>query len=102
MPPRSRRRTLLPLVATGALLASFAVSPSAANAGRKVVTRIGTADVEANFTTPPAEPSDTTILDEVVRLIDATPAGETIQMAIYSITANYVYRAIARAKARGV
>src|SRR4051794_38477278 len=89
-------RSLIPLVTAGALCAPVAVAPITAAAADKVVTTIGRAEVEANFATPPAGGGDMTLLNEIVRLIDATPSGETIRMAIYSITANYVYDAIVR------
>ncbi len=66
-------------------------------------TQIGTARVWAHFTNPPARSGDDrTILNEVVRLIDRTPAGETIHAAIHSMAANPVSDAIVRAKKRGV
>jgi phosphatidylserine/phosphatidylglycerophosphate/cardiolipin synthase-like enzyme len=59
--------------------------------------------VYAHFTNPPsAAGNDPTILAELVRLVDATPAGEEIRIAIHSLTVNEVASALAAAKQRGV
>jgi len=63
--------------------------------------------IETHFTnprkpnTPPAPDAapdqDMAILDDLVRMIDDTPAGESIDIAVHSITVNKVQRAILRA-----
>ncbi|WP_394829670.1 phospholipase D-like domain-containing protein [Pendulispora albinea] len=66
-------------------------------------TTVGGYPVHVHFSNPPAfGGDDPTILDEVVRLLDATPAGETVRAAIHSLTANAVANALVAAKNRGV
>lgn len=61
-----------------------------------------TVRTETHFTDGLAEPRDETILDHLVRLIDATEKGESIDIAIHSITANPVAKAIIAAHEKGV
>lgn len=60
-----------------------------------VSTNLGGHPVWAHFNDPATDvagrgPEDRTILNELVRLIDATPSGGTIQGAIHSITGGTV------------
>jgi hypothetical protein len=56
-----------------------------------------------HFTNPPAHAGqDTNIIREAVRLIDATPPGETIHAAIHSLVLNNVVAALIAAQQRGV
>ena len=57
---------------------------------------------ETHFTDGLKEPRDETILNHLVRLIDDTDKGESIDIAIHSITANPVAKAILAAKKKGV
>ncbi|WP_394850584.1 phospholipase D-like domain-containing protein [Pendulispora brunnea] len=66
-------------------------------------TTIGGFPVHVHFTNPPAfAGDDRTILNEVTRLLNETPAGETVRAAIHSLTANGIYDALIAAKNRGV
>jgi phosphatidylserine/phosphatidylglycerophosphate/cardiolipin synthase-like enzyme len=56
-----------------------------------------------HFTDPTAHAGhDTNIIREAVRLIDATPQGETVHAAIHSLVLNNVVNALVAAKQRGV
>ncbi|HUS27987.1 MAG TPA: phospholipase D-like domain-containing protein [Kofleriaceae bacterium] len=56
-----------------------------------------------HFTNPAAHAGhDTNIIRETIRLIDATPKGETIHAAIHSLVLNNVVTALVAAKQRGV
>lgn len=57
---------------------------------------------ETHFTDGLKEPRDETILNHLVRLIDNTDKGESIDIAIHSITANPVAKAIIAARDKGV
>lgn len=87
-----------------ATVAPRAVSPNCnTTAPQSVTATVGSAQVEATFNDPVAHGGeDLAQLNEMIRLINCTPGGATIRMAIYSITANIVYRAISDAVARGV
>lgn len=87
-----------------AVVAPRAVSPNCnTTAPQSVTATVGSAQVEATFNDPVAHGGeDLAQLNEMIRLINCTPGGATIRMAIYSITANIVYRAISDAVARGV
>lgn len=66
-------------------------------------TTIAGVPVWAHFTNPPAfAGDDRTILNEVERLINATPPGARIRAAIHSLTANGIATALINAKNRGV
>lgn len=58
--------------------------------------------VETHFTDAKAPERDMAILGHVIRLIKDTPRGETIRIALHSLTANPVQAAIIDAKDRGV
>jgi hypothetical protein len=90
--------------AARAVSLSGAVSPNCNTvAPQSVTATVASAQVEATFNDPVAHGGqDVAQLNEMIRLINCTPAGATIRMAIYSITANIVYQAIADAKGRGV
>src|SRR3954467_14204642 len=78
-------------------MAISAASPrlAAAAAPAAVAARIGGQQVQAHFTNPRAHDGrDSTIHDEVVRLIDAAPPGSTIRGTIYSLTVQRVARAL--------
>lgn len=61
-----------------------------------------TVRTETHFTDANKEPRDETILNHLVRLIDDTDKGESIDIAIHSITANPVAKAIINAHEKGV
>ncbi len=102
---RMSRRVGVALATTAAVLAPitvFTAQPAHALQG-PVTTTIGTAQLEAVFSAPTADGNgDQRLLDQYIRLIDGTPAGESIRAGIYSIAANKVYDAFVRAKNRGV
>lgn len=125
--PRAHRRLLVAAVAialTGSLAVPSASAGPSAGAGpalasgsqpavvspdcntvapESVTATVASAEVEATFNDPVAHGGqDLAQLNEMIRLINCTPGGATIRMAIYSITANIVYRAIADAVGRGV
>jgi hypothetical protein len=83
---------------------SGTVSPNCNTVAPESVTAtVASAQVQATFNNPVAHSGqDVAQLNEMIRMINCTPAGATIRMAIYSITANIVYQAIADAKGRGV
>ena len=77
--------------------------PVAAAAPAAVSAQLGGQQVWAHFTNPRAHDGrDATIHDEVVRLIDAAPAGSTIRGTIYSLSVQPVARALVAAERRGV
>jgi len=77
--------------------------PAVAGAPGTVTALIGGQTVQAHFTNPRVHSGrDDTIHDEVVRLIDAAPAGSTIRGTIYSLTVQPVARALVAAEQRGV
>ncbi|HST49660.1 phospholipase D-like domain-containing protein [Jatrophihabitans sp.] len=90
--------------AVSAVSALGTVSPNCNTvAPQSVTATVASAQVEATFNDPVAHGGqDLAQLNEIIRLVNCTPGGATIRMAIYSITANTVYRAIADAVARGV
>jgi phosphatidylserine/phosphatidylglycerophosphate/cardiolipin synthase-like enzyme len=61
-----------------------------------------TVRTETHFTDAKKEPRDETILNHLVRLIEDTDKGESIDIAIHSITANPVAKAIIAAHEKGV
>lgn len=61
-----------------------------------------TVRTETHFTDANVAPRDETILDHLVRLIEDTDKGESIDIAIHSITANPVAAAIIKAHRKGV
>jgi hypothetical protein len=83
---------------------SGTVSPNCNTVAPESVTAtVASAQVQATFNNPVAHSGqDIAQLTEMIRMINCTPGGATIRMAIYSITANIVYQAIADAKGRGV
>lgn len=98
-----------PAAGAGPVLASAASQPSVVSpncntvAPESVTATVASAEMEATFNDPVAHGGqDLAQLNEMIRLINCTPSGATIRMAIYSITANIVYRAIADAVGRGV
>ena len=102
------RRRVVAGLAAAATLASMTVasvvtaSPSLAGQG-PVVTTIGGVEVEATFNDPVDHGGrDTAQLDHMIALVNGTPAGASIYLAIHSITANIVYDAIVAAVQRGV
>lgn len=58
--------------------------------------------VESHFTDGLRPTRDETILNDLIRLIDKTPEGAEIRIAIHSITANPVQRALQRAEKNNV
>jgi hypothetical protein len=63
----------------------------------------GDIPVWAHFANPVAGGGeDATIMNELIRLLDATPAGATVRGNIFSISVTKVLEAYARAKTRGV
>ena len=80
------------------------VSPNCNTVAPESVTAtVASAQVEATFNNPVTHGGqDVAQLNEMIRLINCTPGGATIRMAIYSITANIVYQAIVDAVGRGV
>jgi phosphatidylserine/phosphatidylglycerophosphate/cardiolipin synthase-like enzyme len=59
--------------------------------------------IEPHFANVRASPTgDMSILDHVIRLIDDTPAGAQVRVAIHSLTVNLVQDALIRAHKRGV
>src|SRR5688500_12512570 len=57
---------------------------------------------ETHFTDGLKEPRDETSINHLVRLIDDTDKGESIDIAIHSITAHPVAKAIIEAQKKGV
>jgi phosphatidylserine/phosphatidylglycerophosphate/cardiolipin synthase-like enzyme len=99
---KARLSTAL-LAVLGFTGASIATAPPSHAGQGPVVTTIGTAVVEATFNDPVDHAGrDTAQLDKMISLINGTPAGASIYLAIHSITANIVYDAIASAHQRGV
>ncbi|WP_152364083.1 phospholipase D-like domain-containing protein [Microlunatus speluncae] len=96
-----RRRILL----WGALLALLTTGltgvPQPARASQQTIT-IDQTRVDLVFNDPVANGEDRAQLNKLVSLFDGAPAGSSVRIALYSITANFVYDAIARAVARGV
>lgn len=98
------------LVLTCALALVLPVAPSAAapaparpGAQPAVAARIGGQLTWAHFANPRLHDGrDSTIHDEVVRLVDAAPPGSTIRGTIYSLSVQPVARALVAAEARGV
>jgi phosphatidylserine/phosphatidylglycerophosphate/cardiolipin synthase-like enzyme len=90
--------------ASGSMAPLGTVSPNCNTVAPESITgTVGSAEVEATFDNPVAHAGqDLAQLNEMIRLINCTPGGATIRMAIYSITANIVYHAIADAVSRGV
>ncbi|MFE9960198.1 hypothetical protein [Micromonospora sp. NPDC005299] len=98
------RRTLLCSLLAG----SLAVSPGGVSAAAAAQTGVSAASatlagypVWAHLSDPTAG-RDYTILAELQRLIDATPAGATIRAAIHSLSVDSVADALVRAQTRGV
>ena len=83
---------------------SVAASPTPVPvASQPVQASIGGQSVWAHFTNPPAHGGrDSTIHDELVRMIAAAPAGSTIRGTIYSLTVQPVAKALVSAEQRGV
>lgn len=105
--PRALTAWLVLACGVGLVLpaAGSAASPQPAKAAvpPAVTAQIGGQQVWAHFTNPPVHGGrDDTIHDEVVRLIDAAPAGSTIRGTIYSLTVQPVARALVAAEQRGV
>ena len=95
------------LGALGLLVPAIAVAaspePTTPVAPPPVQASIGGQSVWAHFTNPRAhEGRDSTIHDELVRLITTAPAGSTIRGTIYSLTVKPVARALVSAEQRGV
>ena len=68
-----------------------------------VAAQLGGRPAWAHFTNPREHDGrDKTIHDEVVRLVDAAPAGSTIRGTIYSLSVQPVARALVAAEQRGV
>ncbi|MET7969481.1 phospholipase D-like domain-containing protein [Micromonospora sp. NPDC005305] len=98
------RRTLVCSLLTGALAVSPGGVPAATAAPADVSAASATLagyPVWAHFSNPTAG-RDYTIITELQRLIDATPAGATIRAAIHSLTVDSVADALVRAQTRGV
>lgn len=91
--------TLLALVSVG-----LAGLPGTARASQQPVTvTIDKTRVDLVFNDPVANGGeDRTQLNKIISLFDGAPAGSTIRIALYSITANIVGDAIKRAVDRGV
>ncbi|BCJ37035.1 hypothetical protein Athai_45380 [Actinocatenispora thailandica] len=87
-----------------ALLAATLVLARPAAAGQAPVsTTIGSSPVDIVFNDPVDHGGqDTAQLQKMIALIDGAPAGSSIHIALYSISANIVYDAIADAVDRGV
>lgn len=62
----------------------------------------GRVRIETHFTDLRSTDKDMTILDDLVRMIRDTPKGESIRIAVHSITVNAVARAIIDAQTNGV
>ena len=78
-------------------------APPAAVATPSVQASIGGQSVWAHFTNPPAHGGrDSTIHDELVRMINAAPAGSVIRGTIYSLSVQPVAKALVSAEQRGV
>jgi phosphatidylserine/phosphatidylglycerophosphate/cardiolipin synthase-like enzyme len=87
-----------------ALLASTLLGADPAAAGQAPVsTTIGSSPVDIVFNDPVDHGGqDTAQLQKMIALINGAPAGSSIRIALYSISANIVYDAIAAAVSRGV
>lgn len=107
-----RRRTRR--MAWGAVAAASCAALALAGAGpalaageptgqAPVTTRIGGFETDFTFNDPLNDAGeDPTQLDTMIRLIDDTPAGAEIDMALFSVSANIFVDALARAQERGV
>jgi len=105
--PRGHVARLASIWTAGVLVALVVVAaaprPAEAAAPPAVRATIAGVPVWAHFTNPLAHGGrDDTIHDEVVRLIDAAPAGSAIRGTIHSLTVQPVARALVAAQERGV
>lgn len=86
------------------IIAGAVVHAEPARASQRPVTvTIDKTRVDLTFNDPVANGGrDLTMLNKLIALFDGAPAGSTVRIGLYSITANIVYRAIERAVNRGV
>ena len=90
-------------VALALVTSTLLLAPPAIAGQAPVTTTIGSSPVDIVFNDPvDHDGQDTAQLQKMIALIDGAPAGSSIRIALYSISANIVYDAIAAAVARGV
>jgi phosphatidylserine/phosphatidylglycerophosphate/cardiolipin synthase-like enzyme len=105
--PRPRLRWLTMVLTLGLLVpllgSAGTTGEAAAAAPAYVGVTVGGYRTYAHFNNPDnPDGYDTTITDEVQRLIDDTPAGETIRGHIYSLGLRNIAAALLNAQTRGV